>query len=476
MLMSYLGTLKAYLYKPIFRLFDTGIFAFRAPALLAGAGSVFLFYLLLRRVSGERAALIGCAILAVDSTYLLTTCFDWGPVALQHLLLTGGMFLLVRFYQTREPASLAGGFFLFGLAMWDKALAVWFLSGLGVAGLVTFPRQIVSVITRRRVAVAGLAFALGALPLLIYNVDSHWVTFRGNFKRDTGVLGAKARFLANTAGGAGLFGWMTSEEQLTPKPHQPVTAMERASARISALAGHPRHHLLLYGFMLALLLAPLAGGNERRAAVFGLIAMAVAWFQMAITVNAGASVHHTILLWPLPEMVVAVAFAGASRRLGRAGIPAVATVTAAMVLSGALVMNEYYQMAFRYGGGQGWNDAIFALSDYLKTAPAKTVFCLDWGILDPLRLLQAGKLPVAIGSNEVMQPQMGAAERDMVLRMVSEPENLFVAHTKDFEFFPGASPRLTQLAGEAGFEREPVTAVWDRYGREVFEVYRFVRR
>src|SRR5438874_619117 len=99
MLMSYLGTLKSWIYWPIFQLFNTGIGAIRIPMVVAGAATIWLFYLLLRRVAGERAALIGCGLLAVDSLYLLTICFDWGPVALQHLLLLGGSLLLVRFYQ-----------------------------------------------------------------------------------------------------------------------------------------------------------------------------------------------------------------------------------------------------------------------------------------------------------------------------------------------------------------------------------------
>jgi len=54
---------------------------------------------------------------------------------------------------------------------------------------------------------------------------------------------------------------------------------------------------------LAILLMPLAGGSDRRAVLFALIAMTVAWLQMAITANAGGSVHHTILLWPLPQLL-----------------------------------------------------------------------------------------------------------------------------------------------------------------------------
>ena len=89
------GTLKAWLYAPIVHTFGTGPIAVRLPMVLAGALSVWLFFLLLRRVHGLRAALLGCGLLACDGTYLLTNCFDWGPVALQHVLLIGGILLII---------------------------------------------------------------------------------------------------------------------------------------------------------------------------------------------------------------------------------------------------------------------------------------------------------------------------------------------------------------------------------------------
>src|ERR1039458_6881745 len=133
MIMSYIGTLKAWLYRPLLRMFGTGMLPLRLPMLLAGVASLWLFFLLLRRIAGERAAIIGCTLLAADATYLLTVCFDWGPVALQHLLLVAGLLLLVRFHQLKSLSSLFWGFCLLGLGMWDKALAVWMLSALGVA-------------------------------------------------------------------------------------------------------------------------------------------------------------------------------------------------------------------------------------------------------------------------------------------------------------------------------------------------------
>ena len=224
MLSTYNGTLKSLIYAAVFRIFTPGAAATRVPVLLLGVLTIWLFYLLLRRISCKPAAVAGCLLLATDSVFLLTTVFDWGPVALQHLLLVAGLFLLMRFYQEgprKKDAALAGGAFLLGLAMWDKALAVWMLSGIGVAGVLTFPRQILAVTTKRRVAIAALAFTLGALPLLIYNAANRGGTFLGNYTRESGSIASKARMLRDTARGVGLLGLMFFEDWQTPAPHQP---------------------------------------------------------------------------------------------------------------------------------------------------------------------------------------------------------------------------------------------------------------
>ena len=473
MLMSYLGTLKSWLYRPIFQWFGVGVSVVRLPMLLAGAASVWLFYRLLRRVAGERAALLGCGLLAADSLYLLTTCFDWGPVALQHLLILSGMLLLLGFYQHPSHLRLAGGCFLLGMAMWDKALAAWMIGGIGLALILVFPRQIVGVTTLRRVVISVFFFALGALPLIVYNIDQPLATFRGNASWDTSDLAGKGRLLAATADGSALFGWLNDEGWQTRDPHLPDGTLQSASARISALAGHPRHSLMLYAFGLALLLAPLARGHALRAIVFALLAIAFAWVQMAVTANAGGSVHHAILLWPLPQMVIAISFAAASRRLRAAGIPALAVVLAVLMVSGLLVTNEYHFLMVRNGGSPNWTDAIFRLADYMKGVSSSNVFCMDWGIMDNMRLLSRGKLPLRVGTDPITKPALDAADREYLARTIAGPGHVFINHTKDFEFFPGINDKLVKYAADAGYRREVMAVIPDSHGRPAYEVYRF---
>jgi 4-amino-4-deoxy-L-arabinose transferase-like glycosyltransferase len=476
MLMSYLGALKSIVLRPVLVTFGVSLRTVREPMLLAGVASLWLFFLLLRRTAGDRAAYIGCALLACDSLYLLTTCFDWGPVALQHLLLLGGALALARFFHTRGNAALFGSGVLFGLALWDKALAVWMLSGLGLGGILIFPRQIIQLVTLRRASIFLLALVIGAMPLILYNMTSKGGTLEGNFQKNTAEIPQKGLFLINTLSGDGLFGWMTDEDWHTPQPHPPQGAIGRASAAISAVFDHPRHSLFFYAFVLALLAAPFAGATQFRLILWALIALLVAWIQMAMNQNTGGSVHHTILLWPLPQFIVATSFAGVSQRFGRAGIRAVAAITVVVALSMALVTNEYYFMMARDGGAKSWTDAIFPLSQYLRRQPPTTwAFALDWGIMDQLRLLERGKLHVGIGTDQISKPEMTPEDKTYVRAIVADPASVFIAHTKDFEFFPGNLEKLTQLAAESGYRRETLATIPDSFGRTVYEVYRFVK-
>jgi hypothetical protein len=259
-----------------------------------------------------------------------------------------------------------------------------------------------------------------------------------------------------------------------PSPHAPDSRLTAASARVSSLAGYPVTDWMVYAVGLALLLTPLvARGRDLRAILFCLVVLVGAWLQMALTANAGASVHHTILLWPLPQAIVAISLAAAARRLGRAGIPVTGVVVAALMVSNALVLNEYFANLYRSGPLVGWTRAILPLSAYLKNTPARHVFPADWGILEPLRFLNAGKLPLENGADPIAQPALNPADERRLVAMLNAPDQLYILHTKEAEVFPDIRDKLLRFASEHGYGREVLARISDGYGRQVFEVCRF---
>ncbi|MBV8819286.1 MAG: hypothetical protein JO022_13070 [Acidobacteriaceae bacterium] len=79
MVMTYLGALKTWLYVPVFRTFLPSTLSIRLPALILGSAAIWVCFVLLLKIHSRRAALLGTALVATDSTFLLTTCFDWDP-------------------------------------------------------------------------------------------------------------------------------------------------------------------------------------------------------------------------------------------------------------------------------------------------------------------------------------------------------------------------------------------------------------
>lgn len=471
MIMSYVGALKAWIYAAVFRWWGPSAASVRVPVLLFGAATVWLLFVTLRRSAGARAALAGCILLATDVTVLLTTCLDWGPVALQHLLLWGALALLLKHYQEGGLGWLGTAFFLLGLAFWDKALFIWSMGGVGIATLVVFPRELLRMISWRRIIVTVPAFCLGSLPLLIYNVRQPLATFRSNAVYDASEIPGKVRLLQFTLEGSALVEWVSPING--PNPLPPRGVLQDLASAVDRMAGRRWTNLNGYAFLLALLLFPVVVWREwgkprspTRALLFAVIFFLVAWLQMAFNKSTGGGAHHTILLWPLPLWFMAVTFAAASRWL-RWGKLVLGVVLAVLASANLLVINRYYVDAFRYGGTPNWTDAIYPLSNYMKNTHAHEVLTVDWGILDALRLLNRGTLPLRVGSE--------FDNVELIRQRVSNPDNLFIGHTEGREFFTGHRARLAGMARDFGYRPEVLQVISDRNGRPTFEVYRFLR-
>ena len=473
MIMSYIGALKAWIYTPIFRIWPPSPYSLRIPVLLFGALTIWLFYLLVRDTVGVRAAVAGCALLAFDPIFLLTDTFDWGPVALQHLLLVAGVWLVVGFYQRGGPINLGAGFFLLGLGLWDKAVFVWMLGGLGVATLVVFRRELTSLLTWRNVGIAAVCFLAGAWPLVAYNRERPMQTLSANAHFSTSELDSKLIQMRVTLGGGSLLGYLVRDEP-APRPGRPASLLERCSVAESERAGDPRAGYMVIACLLALALLPwLWTTPARRPMLFSLVFILVAWAQMLFTKDAGGSAHHTVLLWPFPHLLAAAAFAQAAYALRKVG-PAVLGVLVGIVCgTNSLVTNQYLAQAVVRGPGAVWTDAINPLAEYLKQLQAQRVYVMDWGLFDAIRLLDQGQVPLLVGSEPVSKEKMDPSDVQTVHEMLAAPETVFVGHTEGNEVFSGTSARFTAAAEAAGFRKQVQQVIWDARGRPMFEVYRW---
>ncbi|HEV2686957.1 MAG TPA: hypothetical protein VGV35_00345, partial [Bryobacteraceae bacterium] len=435
--------------------------AIRMPVLLLGALTVVLFVLLVQSVHGRRAAIVGGLLLTSDTSFLLTTCFDWGPVTLQHLFLVAGMLLILR-------SRFFLGFVLFGLGIWDKALFIWMLVGLAVATVCVFRRELWQRFTPRNVSLAAAGFCLGALPLIVYNVASGGATFRANSSFAFDDLRLKVRVLQTTWNGSALFGYIVNVPE-TGSPRAAETVLERASFALHDALGDHRQNWLQAAFFVGLLLSLWKRG---RVPLFCLIVLAVAWLQMAITKGAGIAAHHAVLLWPVPHMFLAVTFAEASLHWKKIGAWLLAAGVLILAAGNVLVTNQYLYQLARYGGAGSWTDAIYPLSQVAGRLPAERIVIDDWGIFSPLQWLHSGKLPLVLAGDRFLSPGTSDLQKTWDRGLLER--GLWLGHTPGYEQFRGSTERIVARATAAGFRKDLIQVVADRNGRAIFEVFRFV--
>ncbi len=473
MLLTYLGSLKSWLYMPILAVLEPSYVSVRLPVLLLGGLTVWLVVRLVESMHGRRAAWIAGLLIATDTSFILTTCFDWGPVALEHFLLVAGLLLLLKFAASGSRPALFFGFCCFGLGMWDKALFIWMLSGIVVAAVVVFHREIWLRLTWRNAGLAAAGFCVGALPLLAYNAVSGFATFRSNSSFAFNEFRSKAAVLRTTWNGSAMLEFFASPTW-ADHPREAQGPAEHFSFKLNSIVGEHPTNRLAGAFLIALLLTPaLWFTRARRPIAFCLIAIAVAWFQMAITKGAGGAAHHVVLLWPIPHIFLAVAFAEASLRLRKIGAWVVVVAMLYLAAENLLVTNQYFYQLARYGPASHWTDAIYELSRSVGELKPSKVVIDDWGMSNQLLLLHRGQIHLEFAHDDFLSPtaseELQNWDRDRL------QHGLWVGHTPAYEEFRGANDKIVKKAASAGFHKELIKVISDRNGRPIFEIFHFTQ-
>lgn len=458
MLISYLGALKTWMYNVLFLITPPRPMILRLPTLLLGAATLWIFFALVDRTVGRRAAWIGTALLAADTSYLLMNTVDYGPVTFQFVFKLAALLLLVHFHRSGSRTSLGAAFFLLGLALWDKAVFAWVLFGLAAAAVAVFPRELRRHLTLANLAVAVSAMIAGALPLIVYNIARPLETLRANAQVEQLAILGKSVILTRTIDGYVFFGFLTA---LDPGP-QPGTAnhwYQSLSIGLSRFTGEPRHSLMLWALAAAVLALPFLWRTPaRRPMLFGLAACFATWVPMVLTAGAGAAAQHVILLWPFHLLVIAAA---AARIPWRAGA---AAATALLCASSLLVTNHYYADLIRNGPSMRWTDAMDPLQRTLTDLHAPRILVADWGIIETMNLLSEGALPIFpadLSSDTAIAGQL------------RDPANVYVAHPEGLAFHPAERAALERVAAHENYAREDITTIHDRNGRPAFDVFRF---
>jgi hypothetical protein len=139
-----------------------------------------------------------------------------------------------------------------------------------------------------------------------------------------------------------------------------------------------------------------------------------------------------------------------------------------------LVTARYIHLAKAEGPGPQWTLAVETLARTLERLNPPAIFVVDWGILDPLRLLGAGRLPL-LPATETIAGEIERFANDARLQRLKRGA-LVVTHPDKLLNFPGANAAIWSWAESNGLRKIPVESVRDAFGVTQFEIYRFEAR
>jgi hypothetical protein len=409
-------------------------------------------------------------LLATDPVFLLTNTFDWGPVVLEHFFVVAACLSILMWTKGHANYLLSLGFFLLGLALWNKAIFLWGLGWLAIASITVFRVEISTLLSRRRLALAVISFGLGASPFVFYNLRHRNATLRENAHLDS-PSDALAKWIAvkNTANGNGLFGYMV-EEEWNDHPKTVTNRLGRASLWLREHVGVRRESGLYWVYLGLMLAVPLWWRS--RMAWFSLIFCGATWAAMAFTRDAGGSLHHTILLWPFPLLLMAAVLSSRRGRRQKTIVrPTVIVAGVVMVGMNLLVLNQYLAQFERFGPARDFTDALFPLQQALPDG--SNAYVIDWGMYNTLLWSRSKGVMLHTGNEPFMEAQMSEPQLKQALTMLGDRDAVFLGHVADKEVFQGVEARLEQFAATRGLRKQLIRTINDSNGRPMFELFRF---
>lgn len=460
MLMSYLGALKSWLYAPIFFFFDPGKESLRIPTLLLATGTIIICGIVAARIAGKTAAILLVWLLATDVTFLLTAVFDWGPVVLQNLLLAGGIFFVAEWWrrQRSENWMLFLGSLLFGLALWDKALFLWNFSAMIVAVTILNPRAVLRTFRFKPLLLMALGLVLGAFPLLLFNLTGDRSTIGENAHLTWRELAPKGKALEQAIDG------VSAQIQLTD-----FAVIARKGMHPPAVVSSWRSACFLIALPLGLIFS---APRLRRWIAFFLLSAAIAWFQAAITINAGGSIHHIVLLWPFLYIALALsvtAIADAGNRWIAIGA---FTAVAILCLRGLQTIDRSSGNLSSYSNVVQWANADKPLCDRLKEEGVKRVVAVDWGIANVIAAETADRVSVI---DETFELAARRFDKDRFFGCTGQ-DCVIVAHAQGREIFPVATAFLQESMRSRRLGETQVSIISDSHNVPSFLVFRIKRQ
>jgi hypothetical protein len=275
-------------------------------------------------------------------------------------------------------------------------------------------------------------------------------------------LGSKAAFLRSALDGQSVTTFLVdgSIKGLDAIQHP----LENVALALNHAMGPDPSVWRFYPGLLFILLGILvAKGTQRKWLLFFLISGSVAWFQSAITLNAGNLIHHAALFWINWYCALSLAVAALLHSPFRGVRLATVFVVGLLCVRGAVVIGADYGELIAHPGASRWTNADAALTDRLLNSHVGRIIEADWGIQNVVRARSGNRITVSkqsaalhVGSFDQQAFDACAASNCVVVthapgKLVSAPADLEYVF-RNHGFGESGKSVVYDTHGIAGFE------------------------
>ncbi len=455
MLMPYIGALKAWIWSPIFAVWEVGPASVRIPSIVIGLCGNMLACLAMGVWFGRTAAVLTAFAVCFDPTVGMQSRLDWGPNAIMFLC-RGGFLLSVALACTGRTRSGLIGMFAFAAAgCFDKLSFLW----IAMPGFVAFAvaeRVLVRDLFRRHQG-QMLAWGAGVAALMLAAVA---LAVRAPLESRDTTLAARAieagRLLWQAVAGDGA-----------------VTVIRWGSA--GSHGGEASLVIGALGAAAALGLGATRHQHDRWRRSWRLLVMLFA-LSMALfaATRAATGPHHAALiagLWQLPFIPPIAAGISRARSRNRwlgpyvqCGLVAVACIT-------CLAMTwQRVDAVAAPPVNPNWDRANWLCGQYVATGLEEPVIFTDWGMGNHAIAVTRGRS----GRMGDWWPSFRSVEGARSAIQVAAPSALYCLRMPRFETMRGNRGRFLDAAAAAGLQPRRVKVILSETGAEMIEIVRLV--
>jgi hypothetical protein len=384
---TYLGALKSWMLIPAFQIFGSSMSVLRSTELFWALIALFFFMLGTWRWLGLATALIAGPLLALDPTYFFLGVLDWGAAVPSFLCRCGAFYLAVLWWRNRQTryAFLASAFA--GLGFFNKIDFAVLLIGVGVAGLCCYSKQILALFRARSSAAAlcSLGFLIGAGPMLFKVPQILMLAVSGPHSNAPGELSTKLHVMMSMYDGSYFYRLMSAGGLF-----ERMFEISPAAKTDFGLA-----LFIACGVFVALRIRLRESDNKPRAITFLILATLLIALGVILLPSA-VRIHHAVLVFPLPHLIVGVVVAAVWEKLPRSAIlellkrGLICAAILALLFSQWRAIFKTEQVIRETGGSGPWSDALNAFCREIRDRSDLTIASLDWGFNEQLMFLTDG--------------------------------------------------------------------------------------